>query len=203
MLSLHQKLSQTQKLSPQQIQYQKLLQLNTLALEQRIKTELELNPILEESLDEEIELTQEEKEDSADTEEEVVDTEEEFEAEDYMNDGELDEIRINKSPDEDKSDPIAPARETLIENLIEQLHMLDITEEEIIVGEIILASLQEDGYFNQEIEKFVNDLKIFEHIEISVEDTLKVLHKIQLLEPIGIATKDLQDCLLIQLRNSI
>ena len=58
MLSLHQRLSQQQKLSPQQIQYQKLLQLNTLALEQRIKTELELNPILEE----ELEMTQEDKE---------------------------------------------------------------------------------------------------------------------------------------------
>ncbi len=66
MLSLHQKLSLQQKLSPQQIQYQKLLQLNTMALEQRIKTELELNPVLEESLEEEFELTQDQKEDSAD-----------------------------------------------------------------------------------------------------------------------------------------
>jgi RNA polymerase sigma-54 factor len=58
MINLTQKLSQQQRLSPQQIQYQKLLQLNTLALEQRIKTELEINPVLEEIMDEEIELTQ-------------------------------------------------------------------------------------------------------------------------------------------------
>jgi len=76
MLSLYQKLSMQQKLSPQQIQYQKLLQLNTMALEQRIKTELELNPILEETLDEEIELTQDQLEDSDDKFEESESEEE-------------------------------------------------------------------------------------------------------------------------------
>jgi len=79
MLSLYQKLSMQQKLSPQQIQYQKLLQLNTMALEQRIKTELELNPILEETLDEEIELTQDQLEDSDDKFEESESEEEVYE----------------------------------------------------------------------------------------------------------------------------
>ena len=82
MLSLNQRLSQQQKLSPQQIQYQKLLQLNTLALEQRIKTELELNPILEE----ELEMTQEDRDKEKDDEfEEANDPDkEEFEIEDFM-----------------------------------------------------------------------------------------------------------------------
>ena len=66
MLSLHQRLSQQQKLSPQQIQYQKLLQLNTMALEQRIKNELEINPVLEEVMEGEMELTQEKEKDDAD-----------------------------------------------------------------------------------------------------------------------------------------
>lgn len=209
MLSLHQKLSQTQKLSPQQIQYQKLLQLNTLALEQRIKTELELNPILEEALTDElvedIEVSQDQNDDldkDSDLEDDVYDNNEDFEAEDYMNEGELDEIRINHSPDEDKTEPVAPSRETLIEGLIDQVHMLDLSEEEIVVGEMILASLSDEGYFNQDLEKFVKNLNTFDHINISVERTKEILSMIQHLEPIAIAAKDLQDCLLIQLRSS-
>jgi RNA polymerase sigma-54 factor len=71
MLSLNQRLSQQQKLSPQQIQYQKLLQLNTLALEQRIKTELELNPILEETLMDDMEMSIDQKEEEDDAENDV------------------------------------------------------------------------------------------------------------------------------------
>ncbi|MDP3832088.1 MAG: RNA polymerase sigma-54 factor, partial [Ignavibacteriaceae bacterium] len=128
MLSLTQKLSQQQKLSPQQIQYQKLLQLNTIALEQRIKTELELNPILEEDLD--INQEQEEKEivDSADNddyendtespeeEEDFRDEDNEFGIEDYSNDDEyFDDISyLNRNQnEEEKIQPIAPARESL------------------------------------------------------------------------------------------
>ena len=93
MLSLQQRLALQQKLSPQQIQYQKLLQLNTLALEQRIKTELELNPILEETLEDEISLDQldenseEGEEKSTDTDDEEVynSKDDEFELEDFMN----------------------------------------------------------------------------------------------------------------------
>src|SRR6056300_1172813 len=104
MLSLSQRLSQTQKLSPQQIQYQKLLQLNTLALEQRIKTELELNPILEETLEEDFEITQEQteenSEDTTENEETVETTDDEFDVEDYMNDdSDIDSDRLNRSAD--------------------------------------------------------------------------------------------------------
>lgn len=105
MLSLHQKLSQTQKLSPQQIQYQKLLQLNTMALEQRIKTELELNPILEETLLDEMEMTQEQKEESPEenpTDDDFESNDDEFDVEDLMNDSEIEDNKINYSPDEEK-----------------------------------------------------------------------------------------------------
>ena len=99
MLSLNQRLTQQQKLSPQQIQYQKLLQLNTLALEQRIKTELEMNPVLEEEF--ELTLDQDEKdkdsESEAETEDEYSDKDnEEFSLEDYMNDDDLDHEKINR-----------------------------------------------------------------------------------------------------------
>ncbi len=209
MLSLNQKLLQTQKLSPQQIQYQKLLQLNTLALEQRIKTELELNPILEETQTEEMELTLDQKDESPeekadDTVEETVEqTEDEFDVEDFMNEDEIEENRINRSPDdEDNVHPQSPVRVSLQERLLEQLHMLDLPEEQIILGEVIISSLDKDGYFREDLEKIVEDLKLFEHVEVSLEDAEKVLQKIQTLEPVGIAARNLQECLLVQIRNS-
>lgn len=204
MLSLHQKLSLQQKLSPQQIQYQKLLQLNTMALEQRIKTELELNPVLEETLEEEFELDQEQKEDSADdtAEELETDSSEEFDVEDFMNDGDLDNDRMNKSPDDVDNRPIAPSRVSQTERLLDQLHILDLPEEQIILGEVIISSLSKDGYFREDLAKIVEDLKLFEHVEVSLEDAEKVLNMIQTFDPIGIAARNLQECLLIQIRNS-
>ena len=96
MLTLSQRLSQQQKLSPQQIQYQKLLQLNTLALEQRIKTELELNPILEEEMELSQETDDKEKDKDEDTvTEEIKDPDnEEFVLEDFMNDDDYDHERV-------------------------------------------------------------------------------------------------------------
>ncbi len=210
MLSLQHKLSLSQKLSPQQIQYQKLLQLNTLALEQRIKTELELNPILEESLDEEFDLDQEKDEDSddnlsSDDEDEKYDSkDDEFELEDFMNETESEHEfdRINRSRDEEKINPVAPQRSSLRENLINQIHMLDLTEEETLLGENIIGSLDKDGYFKTDLEKIVNEMKMFENVEVTLEQAEKILKKIQVLEPIGIATRNLQECLLVQIRNS-
>ncbi|MGK9369117.1 RNA polymerase factor sigma-54 [Melioribacter sp. Ez-97] len=211
MLSLQQKMALQQKLSPQQIQYQKLLQLNTLALEQRIKTELELNPILEETLEDEMELEQIEeepdKESSSDDEEEEEqfdNSEDEFDLEDFMNDSEYEQEfeRLNKNNDEEKVYPVAMQRKSMRDSLIDQLHMLDLTEEEMILGENIIGALDKDGYFKEDLEKFVNDLKLFEGIEVSMEDAEKVLKKIQTLEPVGIAARNLQECLLIQIRNS-
>lgn len=211
MLSLQQRLALQQKLSPQQIQYQKLLQLNTLALEQRIKTELELNPILEETLEEE--LTQEENEDSEngdevkseDSEEDKYDSkDDEFDIEDYMNESESEQEfdKLNRSRDDEKVQPVAPQRRTLRENLLDQLHMLDLSEEEMILGENIIGSLDKDGYFKHSLENIVSELKLFEHLEVTIEDAESLLKQIQILEPIGIASRNLQECLLVQIKNS-
>ncbi len=212
MLSLHQKLALQQKLSPQQIQYQKLLQLNTLALEQRIKTELELNPILEEVLDDELSLDQledgaDDNDDTAsdDIEEEKYDTkEDEFDIEDFMNetDSEHELERLNRRADEERIQPVAPQRKTLRENLVDQLHMLDLTEEETILGENIIGGLDRDGYFKGDLAKIVHELKLFENIEVTIEKAEKILRQIQILEPVGIGARSLQECLLIQIKNS-
>jgi RNA polymerase sigma-54 factor len=213
MLSLHQKLSLSQKLSPQQIQYQKLLQLNTMALEQRIKTELELNPVLEEQQIEDMEMSLDQLEDSpnddlpaeveATSEEDYDSSIDEFDQEDYMSDEDFDSANINHSPDDDDhAGPVAPARTTLRELLVEQLHMLDLSEDEMILGENIIGCLTKEGYFKEDLEKIVNNLVVFEHLEISLEIAEEVLAKIQLLEPIGVASRDLQECLFIQLQHA-
>jgi RNA polymerase sigma-54 factor len=212
MLSLQHRLALQQKLSPQQIQYQKLLQLNTLALEQRIKTELELNPILEETLEEEISLEQldENPEDiddskSSDEEEEVYNSkDDEFELEDFMNEAEIDYEfeRINRSSDEEKIHPIAPQRRSLRDSLIDQLHMLDLTEDQMILGENIIGSLDRDGYFKTDLEKLLNEVNMFEGTNVTLRDAGRILGLIQTLEPVGIGSRNLQECLLIQIKNS-
>jgi len=201
MLSLNQRLSQQQKLSPQQIQYQKLLQLNTLALEQRIKTELEINPVLEED----ISLDQDEKE--KDSEEEVEDEfsdkdDEEFSLEDYMNDDDLDHEKINRSPDEEVYHPLTPSRTTLSEHLTEQLRLLNLEEKLFILGEEIIGNLDNDGYLQRELSDILNELDMFEHIKIEPEVAENLLKRIQKFDPIGIACRNLQECLTVQLRES-
>ncbi len=202
MLSLQQRLAQQQKLSPQQIQYQKLLQLNTLSLEQRIKAELEVNPVLEEGEFDEQELGLDEKADdesSDEIDEPEVNQEDEFDVEDYMNDADLDNDRINKSPDDEQTQPLAPARSSLREQLIDQLHMFEMDEEKTILGETIIYSIDKDGYLKTDLEKIVKELQLFEHMDVTMQDADEVLTLIQQFEPAGIGARSLQECLLIQL----
>jgi len=201
MLSLNQKLSQQQRLSPQQIQYQKLLQLNTLALEQRIKTELELNPILEE----EYNLTQEQEKDkdNESTEDEVEDYDnEEFEIEDFMNDSVDESDRSNRSKDDEVYQPLAESLESLSEHLLDQLRMLNLDENFFTLGEEIIGNLDADGYLKRGLEDILNELEMFDEIIIPMEEAENLLAKIQVFDPIGIAARNLRECLLIQARKS-
>jgi RNA polymerase sigma-54 factor len=199
MLSLSQRLTQQQKLSPQQIQYQKLLQLNTLALEQRIKTELEINPILEE----EMELNQEDEKEKDDEIEEINDPDnEEFELEDYMNDDDFDHERVNRSNDEETFQPLAPSRSTLYEHLLSQLRLLDLGDDLTLLGEEIIGNLNSDGYLKRDFNDLLEELELFEHVIIDHDKAEELLSTIQHFDPIGIASRNLQECLLIQLRAS-
>ncbi len=201
MLSINLKLGLQQKLSPQQIQYQKLLQLNTLSLEQRIKAEIEQNPFLEETLDEEPELELAELEDGeeAEKEDEYDYEQEEFGIEDFMNDEMIDDYSYGQSQEEERIQPIAPVRVSLADSLIQQLRMLDLNEEEYAIGELIIQNLDNSGYFKQDLKKLVDELNMFEDYNITLEKAEEVLKKIQRLEPVGVAARTLQECLLIQL----
>lgn len=206
MLTISQKLSQQQRLSPQQIQYQKLLQLNNLALEQRIKTELEMNPLLVEEMELDTEQDEKEKESETETEvdaaEESDKAEEEFSLEDFMNDDELDHEKLNRSNDEEIFQPLAPQRKSLYEYLREQLMMLDLDENLYMLGEEIIGNLDADGYLKRDLAEIVQELELFEHVKIDLKDAENLLKRIQKFDPIGIASRSLQECLIVQLQEA-
>ncbi|WP_337873120.1 RNA polymerase factor sigma-54 [Ignavibacterium sp.] len=208
MLTLNQRLSQQQRLSPQQIQYQKLLQLNNLALEQRIKTELEINPLLVEEMELDTEQEDKDKETESETETEIDSAEEsdksdeEFTLEDFMNDDELDHEKLNRSNDEEVFHPIAPQRTSLYEHLREQLMMLDLDDNLYMLGEEIIGNLDADGYMKRDLAEIVNELELFEHVKIDMKDAEELLKKIQKFDPIGIASRTLQECLIVQLQEA-
>lgn len=204
-----QKQTQQQRLSPQQIQYIKLLQLPTIALEQRIKEEIELNPVLEESFPEEPmeereELNTEDEWDETGDDVEPVDQNEEIDWDEYMQNTEYDSNDYSgsyngPSGSEEWRDLPNPYHESLLEELEQQVSLLNLNEEEKLIATQILGSLDEDGYFRREVEAVVDNIAFNKGVLTSKETVEKVRKQIQRLDPPGIASKDLQDCLLVQL----
>ena len=217
MLNLQQRQSLQQKLSPQQIQYIKLLQLPTLALEQRIKTELEMNPLLEEGEEEEelevadeetetdvdSESTAEEIEQAAADEQEARDAEEDdYDWEDFLNSSEDlygYKAQVDSSDDEDDRELPMPARVSMTEHLRNQLPYLDLSESDELIAEQIIGSIDEDGYLRRQAESIIDDLVFNYGVMAGDEDVERVLKMVQTLEPVGIASRSLQECLLVQL----
>lgn len=181
------------------MQYLKLLQLPILALEQRIKAELEQNPMLDEGMDEELEQQEEPVEEKA--EETDTNNEEEYSLEDYMND-DLDGYKAETIPhrnDEEKEDLPLPAETPLSQKLLEQLHLLNLNEEEMTLAEEIIGNIDEDGYLRRELDLIVQDLNLSHALSIDNEKAENVLRIIQRLDPPGIGARTLQECLLAQL----
>lgn len=204
-LSQHQKL--LQKLTPQQVQYLKLLQLPVIALEQRIKAELEQNPLLEEGIDEELEMVQEvPAEESPAVGEETEETktepeDEKYSIEDFMND-ELEGYKTIYAPQDDddlKDELPLPAQVPLSEKLLDQVRLLDITDEEFQLAEEIIGNIDEDGYLRRPLENILDDVNLSKQLSISLQQAERVLYLIQRLDPPGIAARDLRECLLAQL----
>ena len=208
MLNLQQKQALQQKLSPQQIQYIKLLQLPTLALEQRIKAEMEVNPLLEEGPDDELEEVQQEEvqevesvEDPAESED-VVDSDEEYDWEEFLNAS--DDLygykaRVDHSSEEDDRELPMPAQTTMVEHLQDQLIFLELSESDLLIADQIIGSIDEDGYLRRPLESITDDIMFNQGLMVTEDDVEKVLKRIQMLDPVGIASRDLQECLLVQL----
>lgn len=193
--SLGQKL--LQKLSPQQIQLMKLLQIPTAALEQRIKQELEENPALEEgseSAEEEMTISIEETREK----EEENNSSDDLDLSDYIGDDTGYEGGSYNKDEEETSLPIAVVN-TFHDKLIEQMGMLDLTEKEYIIAEQIIGSIDDDGYLRRELRAIVNDMAFTQNISTTEAEVEKVLLEVQKFDPAGVAARNLQECLLIQI----
>ncbi|MBP6687961.1 MAG: RNA polymerase factor sigma-54 [Lacibacter sp.] len=208
---LHQKL--LQKLSPQQIQLMKLLQVPTANLEERIREELEENPALEQSNEENDDQdTGEVKDefDTADDEEYDLDgSEDEYDNIDiheYVNEGD-DDVADYRTRDESygeqeehKTTPVK-LQTSFYELLLEQLGMLKLDDKRKAIAEQVVGSIDDDGYLRRENSAIVNDLAFRQNIDASEAEVEEVIALIQQFEPHGICSRDLQECLLIQLRH--
>ena len=188
-----------QKLSPQQIQMIKLLEVPTLQIEQRIKKELEENPALEEGAEEEE--TSSEAED--DQFEEKDKDGEEFTLDDYIEEDEIPEYKLqtnNYSKDEEKKSEIPfSVGFSFHEHLESQLGLRDLTEKQKILGEYIIGNIDEDGYLRRELINIVDDLAFLQNVETTESELEDVLKIIQDLEPAGVGARTLRECLLLQI----
>ena len=195
---LHLKLQQ--KLSPQQIQLMKLLQVPTAAIEQRIKEELEENPALDEGREGEEEIDQEDE--YSDVYDEVDEAEQEFDFSDYVDDDETPSYKLNTSnhskDDEEKSTPLAVGA-SFTDILITQLNLRRLTDTERIIGLNIIGNLDESGYLRRDLEAIVDDLAFSQNMFVEVEDIEKMLDLVQDLDPAGVGARSLQECLFLQL----
>ncbi len=187
--------SLNQKLSPQQIQFIKLLQIPTAELENRIEEELEVNPALEEGAEER------EETDSTQEEEPVAEPEDDVNVEDYLRDDDFSGYKMQGDGnygEEDRDLPI-PMATTLNDQLISQLGFLGLDERQELIGKQLIGSIETDGYIRRELEAIINDLAFSQNIESDVEELEEILSKIQGFDPPGIAARNLQECLTLQL----
>ena len=209
--NISQKQSLQQKLSPQQIQFVKLLQLPTLGMEQRVKQEIEMNPVLEEAdpvLEESLSESemagdeQEPKNPEEENEIEPVDQNDEIDWESFIQNTEYDgeNYSYSYSGEEDWKDLPNPYHESLLEELEQQVALLDLDDDEKLIADQILGSLDEDGYFRREPEAVVDNIAFNHGRLVEKKQVEHVRKQIQKLEPIGIASRDLRDCLHCQVK---
>lgn len=208
MLKQHLQQKLLQKLSPQQIQFIKLLQVPTVALDTRIKEELEENPALEDpSL-----MTQDEpkseyddlNDKTDDYEQSSEDTSmDEFNVDDYLQDDSANDYSTNYNngdDDEEKKETPIAIESTFFESLQEQLDLTPLSDQDFIVGKQIIGSLDDDGYLRRPLGSMIDDLAFSQNVMVEEGDVLEMLKLIQSFDPPGIGARDLKECLLIQLK---
>lgn len=200
MLKQRLQLKLNQKLSPQQIQLMKLIQLPTLDFEQRLQNEIEENPALE-SGKEESQGENDPIEDSYEEDNELIDTQD-IDIDAYLSDDETPSYRLNSNnystDDDEKSTPISGGI-SFHEILKNQIGSLILTDTQKTVAEFIVGSIDESGYLRRSIEDLLDDLAFTQGIMVSPEEIELVLQEVQAIDPPGVAARDLQECLSLQL----
>lgn len=194
----------SQKLSPQQIQLMKLIQLPTQAFEQRLKQELEENPALEGGKEESDTLDNEYDDvfDEGEGDTEDINTED-INIDDYLSDDEIPEYRTkanNYSADDDEKSVPYAAGISFNQYLISQLNTSYLSDEEWSIAEFLVGSVDESGYIRRPIADIMDDLAFTQNIYTEEKTIKKILHIVQQLDPPGVAARSLEECLIIQLK---
>ena len=203
MLKQHLQFKLSQKLSPQQIQLMKLIQLPTQAFEQRLKQELEENPALEGGK-EESDSVEDEFDDQYDNEleSENINTDD-INIDDYLSDDEIPDYRTKTSnysaDDDEKSVPYA-AGTSFNQYLINQLNTIYLNDEEWSIAEFLVGSVDESGYIRRPLTDIMDDLAFTQNIYTDENTIASVLKTVQALDPPGVAARSLEECLIIQLK---
>ena len=209
MLKQHLQQKLLQKLSPQQIQFIKLLQVPTVALDTRIKEELEDNPALEDpslmTSEEPVNEYDDLNDSPDDFNQEAKDeaSTDEFNVEDYLQDDNANDYGNsynNSDDDEDKKETPIAIESTFFESLQQQLDLFPLSDNDFIVGKQIIGSLDDDGYLRRPITSMIDDLAFSQNVMVEEEEVLDMLKVIQGFDPPGIAARDLQECLSLQLK---
>lgn len=202
--SLQQKL--LQKLSPQQIQLMKLIQLPTMAFEQRLKQELEENPALEDGKDDDFSNADDDNDfDNSDFENndnESINTED-INIDDYLSDDEIPNYKTQAnnyaSDEEEKQIPFASGT-SFTQHLKSQMHTYRLSEEEEIITDFLVGSIDDSGYIRRDLEDILDDLAFTQNVYTTIEELERLLKMVQQLDPPGVGARDLKECLLVQLK---
>lgn len=197
----------SQKLSPQQIQLMKLIQLPTQAFEQRLKEEMVENPALESGKEEEELYEKDEFDNNDDYDDyegnENIDTDE-INIDEYLSNDETPEYKLQANnysdDDEDREIPFAAAT-SFHQDLINQLNTFVLSDEEHAIAEFLIGSIDDDGYLRRDIQDIVDDMAFTQGIYTDEKRVEKMLLIIQDLEPAGVGARNLKECLLLQLRH--
>lgn len=195
----------SQKLSPQQIQLMKLIQLPTQAFEQRLKQELEENPALErgkENATEDFDDTYSDQ-DFGDNEQIKAD---DINVDDYLSDDEIPSYRLHANnysgDDESKTIPYA-AGTSFTQQLTDQLNTFRLNDNDYQIAKFLIGSIDDSGYIRRPILDLMDDLAFTQNIYTDIETIENVLNVVQQLDPPGVGARDLQECLLIQLQRKV
>ncbi len=197
---LQQKLQQ--KLSPQQIQLIRLLELPAIELEERVKHELEENPALEEGKDipEDFEETDNESGGDGDTSPE--ETEVDLSLGDYKNEDDIPDYKLREIREkaEQKEDIPFSVGQSMNEYLLQQLGLRDLPEKETKIAEYIIGNIDDDGYLRRELSAIADDLVFQAGVNVEEKEIEEVLTVIHDFDPVGVGARNLQECLLLQLQ---
>ncbi|MCJ7933049.1 MAG: RNA polymerase factor sigma-54 [Chryseobacterium sp.] len=207
MLKQHLQLKLGQKLAPQQIQLMKLIQLHTLEFEEELERELEENPALEIAKEDSKEEEYSSLEDAYQDEgTESIETD--FDVNEYLYDDEpsYKTASSNYSPDDEEFDneSLLTEGQSLYDYLMEQIHLVNINDEDLRIAEYVIGNLDTDGYLRREIKSIVDDLAFSQGIYTTKEKVEDILENyIQKLDPSGVGARGLQECLLLQIEKKV